>query len=121
LVAQEYRDYDRAVTLQAEALDLWRGLGNMTGIADSFENLAMFTSARTESERAVRLFGAADALRARLGVPGRPSDREVLARFITAARTELGEQNFTAAWAAGAAMSLEEAIAHGLGEDREQV
>jgi tetratricopeptide (TPR) repeat protein len=119
LVAQEYRDFDRAVTLQAEALELWRGLGNMTGIADSFENLAMFTCARSEPERAVRLFAAADALRARIGVPGRPSDREYLKRFITAARTDLGEQTFAAAWAVGAAMSLDAAISHALGEDRE--
>ena len=118
LVELERQEYERAEMLQAEALDLWQDLGNEVGIADCFENFAMFRVAQHESELAARLFGAAHALRAPTGVPGRPGDREYLARFISAARTDLGEARFAAAWEQGEAMPLDDAIAHALGEER---
>ena len=110
----------RATTLQAEALDLWQGLGNEDGIADCLENFAMFTAAQHELERSTRLFGAAAALRARIGSRGRPSDLAYLDRFITAARTALGEAAFLDAWNEGETMPLDEAIAHALGAERER-
>jgi predicted ATPase/transcriptional regulator with XRE-family HTH domain len=120
LVAQAQLDFDRAVTLQAEALDLWRGLGNVAGMAHSLENIAMFTAGQQQFGRAARLFAAAEALRARIGAPGRPRDREHLDMIIRDTSAQLGPVAFADAWAAGMKMSREEAIALALGDDRIQ-
>jgi tetratricopeptide (TPR) repeat protein len=121
LVAHERCDYDRAEALQAEALDLMRSLGDVDGMASCLENFAIFTQAQNQLVRAMRLYGAADALRARIGAPGRPNDREFNERYMAEARAQLGDDAFVAAYGEGEAMSLEEAIAHALGEDRNRL
>jgi hypothetical protein len=42
----------------------------------------------------------------------------VYEQFTAAARVQLGEQNFAAAWVEGASMPLEQAVADALGQDR---
>jgi hypothetical protein len=58
-------------------------------------------------ERAARLFGAAETLN-RAPLP--PAHRHAIARHIATARAQLGDTAFDAAWAAGAALTLEQAI-----------
>jgi predicted ATPase/DNA-binding CsgD family transcriptional regulator len=60
---------------------------------------------------AARLWGAAEGVSAALGMPVPPDERAFVTRAAAKARAELGEEAFTAAWAAGRAMSLEQAIA----------
>jgi predicted ATPase/DNA-binding XRE family transcriptional regulator len=115
LVAYEQRDYDRAASLQAEALDLYRELDNLDGLAHSLENFAMITGARDDAERSARLFGAATALRARIGAPGRPSDHIFLERGMTAASNALGAEAYAKAWTEGESMPLDEALEYALG------
>ncbi|HET9222517.1 MAG TPA: PAS domain S-box protein [Roseiflexaceae bacterium] len=69
-----------------------------------------------EPEQAARLWGAAHRLRAALGCRPAPAARATLERLLGLARAQLGESAFAAAWAAGEAMSLEQAIAEALGE-----
>ena len=45
-----------------------------------------------------------------------PDDRIPYERGIAAARAQLGDEGFARAWAAGGAMSLEQAIAYALGD-----
>jgi predicted ATPase len=116
LVAQARRDYERAAARQSEALELYRMLGNRDGLAHCFENFALIAAARREHESAARLAGAAEALRALLGAPGRPNDREFNARRYAVMREQLGEVAFDAAWTHGASLSLDEAIAYALRE-----
>ena len=56
------------------------------------------------------LLGAAAALREESGVPVPASEREDHDRAVAAARTTLGETAFAAAWAAGRALTMEEAV-----------
>jgi predicted ATPase/transcriptional regulator with XRE-family HTH domain len=120
LVAQAQRDYERATVLQGDALDLYRLLGDQDGLAHCFENFALIATARDEPARAARLFGAAEVLRTRIGVPGRPADRDFNQRRIVALRAQLGDAAFDAAWEEGAAMSLDDAIAYALHGGRER-
>ena len=65
--------------------------------------------------RATRLYAAADQLiEADREIIAMPEDREEYKRDIAHVRDRLGEAEFAAAWAAGRAMSLEEAIAYAL-------
>ena len=61
-------------------------------------------------EHAARLLGAAAALREALGIPVPASEREDHDRAVAATRTALGETAFAAAWAAGRALPVEEAV-----------
>jgi DNA-binding CsgD family transcriptional regulator len=58
----------------------------------------------------VRLWGAADALREAMGTPIPPVYRADYERSVAAARAQLGEKAFAAAWAEGRSMTPEQAL-----------
>jgi hypothetical protein len=80
----------------------------------ALEGAAGVAGAHGQPERAARLFGATDAVRTALGVPVRPVDRPRYDRDVSAVRTALGPDAFAAAWAAGRALPLEQAITEAL-------
>ena len=67
-----------------------------------------------QPERAARLFGAADVLRESVGVPLPANERADHERYVDAVRAALGDESFAAAWDAGRALRLDEAIAEAL-------
>ena len=73
--------------------------------------------ARGQPDRAARLGGAAEALRAALGVPLPPETRADHDQAVLAMRAALGKDAFAAAWAEGQALSPEEAFALALEHD----
>ena len=80
--------------------------------------LGMVAALRGRPVRAARLWGAAEALRERLGLALShfelvPSGYE---RDLAAVRSALSESTFDAAWAEGRAMSPEQAFEYALGE-----
>jgi len=102
---------ERAAALYAESLALFRDLGDPRLVAWCLEGLVGVARARGAAERAARLGGAAAAVRAAIGAPLPPEDRLVLEHELDLARATLGEGLFAAAWTAGEALGLEEAIA----------
>jgi DNA-binding CsgD family transcriptional regulator len=64
------------------------------------------------------LFGAADALREAAGVTLPPPHRAVHEPRVAAARAALRPEAFESAWAAGRAMSLEQAVGYALQDVR---
>ena len=74
------------------------------------EGLARVAVAQGRMERAARLFGTAAALREDRGWPLPPVKRTEHDRTVAAAHGALGEEAFTAAWARGHTLPLEEAI-----------
>ena len=112
LVRHEQGDTGRAGALFSESLALSRAGGlALYFVLQALEGAAGVAGAQGQPERAARLFGATDALRAAVGVPVRPVDRRLYDRDVTAVRAALGAETFAAAWAAGRALSLEQAIA----------
>ena len=118
LVARARGDHAAARARYAEALAAARALGNLPLIAEALEGIAVAASGLGEAERAARLFGAAAALGQSLGVPLSPDDRRDHAGWEARAREALGPERWDAAWAAGAEMPLEDAIAVALGGER---
>jgi tetratricopeptide (TPR) repeat protein len=98
----------------SESLDLHRELEYPRGVAVCLEGLAGVALTAGDPERAARLFGAAGVLRPGLAADMWPADRADYEQTLAAAREALGEAAFTAAWAEGQALSLEEAIAAAL-------
>jgi predicted ATPase/DNA-binding SARP family transcriptional activator len=84
-----------------------------------FYELAAFgclAAAEGRLERAAQLYGAAERVGETAGVVMVPHERTWHDRAVAAARAGLGEQAFAAAWAAGRAMTLDEAVAYALKE-----
>jgi hypothetical protein len=80
--------------------------------------MARVAAAQGKLEQAVRYFGTAAAQRDVIGAPLLPTERTTHARDVAAARTVLGEHRFAAAWAAGQALPLEQAIVEALEASR---
>ena len=81
-------------------------------VPDILEGLAALTSDAASQREAGRLYGAAEAARQRMGTVRFKvidADHE---ESVAAVRNSLGEEDFAAVWAEGAALSTEEAIAY---------
>jgi hypothetical protein len=80
----------------------------------ALEHLASTAGAAGQGTRAARLLGAA-AARETMGAPQPPDEQEDTEAAVAAERAALGEEAWAAAYAAGQALTLEQAIAEGLG------
>jgi DNA-binding NarL/FixJ family response regulator len=86
-------------------------VGDKWSIASCLEGLAGVVVAEGEPVWAARLWGAAETLRETVGAPIPPVERTDYERAVAVAHAKLGEQAFSAAWAEGRAMTLEQALA----------
>ncbi len=116
VVSLRQKDPTRATVRLQEAVTLAQALGNQDGLAYVLESLAWASAANGQGERAARLLGAAAARRKALGQIRWPHFRKEVEAEVAPVREALGEQRWTAANAAGEALSLEEAIAEALEE-----
>jgi hypothetical protein len=89
-----------------------RELGEKPEFLQPLEHLAAVLKALGQHDRAVRLWGAAQACRDVLSVPRVACDTDEYDRQVSAARTALGEEGFAAMWAQGQAMGADQAIAY---------
>jgi len=125
-IALRQGDFNRMRGLLAESLAVRLDTGDAGGSAWCLEKLAEAAllegqaapaSQRSEYfQRAATIFGAASALRARLNSAMDQADRPEFERNVAALRAGLGQDAFAAAWAAGGAMTLEQATDYALAE-----
>lgn len=111
-------DYVAARALHEESLTISREVGNKSGIADCLDALAELARQEQQERRAASLWGAATVLREEIGVPRSPEDQELFDRWFAEARSALGDTAFAAAWEVGRAMTLDQAVAYALGEEK---
>jgi predicted ATPase/DNA-binding XRE family transcriptional regulator len=100
-VARWRGDHGQAEALLTESLALQREHGNQQGIAECLAGMAEVAVGRRESERAVRLFGQAQAILDAIGAPLAPADQVEWEHGMRAARAGLGTDVFELAWSAG--------------------
>jgi predicted ATPase/DNA-binding CsgD family transcriptional regulator len=113
-VANYQGDYQRAAMFFEESLALFQKLGSKQGILCSLEVLAGVIKGIGQPERAARLMGAVEALYKAFHIRLNYVDQVEHDRYVAAARAQLDEATFAAAWAEGQAMTMEEAIAYAL-------
>jgi predicted ATPase/class 3 adenylate cyclase/DNA-binding CsgD family transcriptional regulator len=82
------------------------------GISDTLECLAVLADGSGSHHEAARLFGAAHAIRQRMGAVRFKIYDAGYDASVAALRDALGEGDFDSAWAEGAALSTEESIAY---------
>ena len=113
----EQADTAAAYGLYQEALTFGRDmLGGVGPLSIGLEGFAQVAGAVGEPERALRLAGAASTFREQWG-PMTSTQRSQLELRLTKARAELGAQAAAAAFAAGRALSPDEAIAEAVAID----
>jgi predicted ATPase/class 3 adenylate cyclase len=105
------RRWREARSAALEALDLFRASGNPTGIALAFRDLAFIANWEGYAEDALRLAGAAEALREQLGGGPPPGFGGMLQGDPVAdARQQLPEDVAQLRWDEGLKMGVEDAL-----------
>ena len=104
-------DYATASSLYKESLAAWRDLKNTPESLQTLESIATVMIASGQSERSVRLFGAAQAVREAMSVPRSTHETPDYNRQLSAARNALGEPRFAALWKDGQTLDSDTAIA----------
>jgi predicted ATPase/DNA-binding XRE family transcriptional regulator len=115
-IARLRGDLAGAARLAREQLATWRWLGVPGYLAGCLEGIGLTAAAAKQWTRTARLLGMAAALREAVGEPLSPRWREEIEQAVAFAREALGELGWAAAFAAGHALSLEEAIVEALEE-----
>jgi tetratricopeptide (TPR) repeat protein len=110
LLAREQGDLDLADRLYTESLAAFQDLDYKRGIAKTLDAFAGSAALRSQPQRALRLAGAAAALRHALGAVLLPPEQARLEKDLEPARAALDNAEGSAAWMEGWGMPLEEAI-----------
>jgi predicted ATPase/DNA-binding CsgD family transcriptional regulator len=105
-------DLQHAESLAHEALSLGREAGDQLGLVDALELVARLAREQDSNAESTRLWAAAESLRNRLGYARFPVDQGPREASVAAAKEALSAVDFAAAWAEGAKLSAEEAIAY---------
>lgn len=109
-VAEQEEDHPTALSYLQRGLDLAQELGDGLRIAECLEGIALVCSRQGENERAVFLWGAAGALRERIGSPMPPPTRTEMTTAIEIVREALGAERFSDVWQEGGGAPRERAI-----------
>lgn len=103
LISYLQSDYARASELAIEALRMFYELADFAGMAESIEILSACAGRLGNGSAAARGFGVADVLRKSVRTPHFPSQRETYRSMIAAARQDVDQVVWSAAWADGTA------------------
>jgi predicted ATPase len=111
LLALRSGDVAEAEQLYQESLAAFDNLHDSRGVAECLAGLAGVATARHESRRAARLFGAGEALLEDVNATIWRGNRADYERNLAALRAQVDETTLAEAWAAGRALSQQEAVA----------
>jgi predicted ATPase/class 3 adenylate cyclase len=103
-------DSVKARALYEQCLAISKQAGFTIDTPFHLEGLAAVAAAQGALPWAARLWGGAEVLREGMGMPIPPAYRADYERSVAAARSQLGEQAFTAAWAEGCSMTLDQVL-----------
>ena len=109
-------DAEAATAAQREALEMFVEVGNPTGIAMVLEEMAMIETMEGRHERALRLAGAASALKDEIG-GGAPAELMRSGESRDESSRSLDQQAADRAWAEGREMGMDKAVAYALEGD----
>src|SRR5688572_3582798 len=113
-LAHERLEVPRAGALYREAIDLaWKHHDRLC-VRMALPGLAGLATLEGDPVRALRLAGAASALEENAGIWAFPPIRDRHQRWLAAARDAVDPQAREAAWAAGRALPLDDAVAYAL-------
>jgi DNA-binding CsgD family transcriptional regulator len=107
-------DHQRATALLAESLTIRHEIGDLEGMAGCLEGLAVIAVDRAQLPRAARMLAAADGMRQVTGTPVPLNEHACHQRTLAVVQAGLGADELAAAWAAGQALTPDQALAEAL-------
>jgi hypothetical protein len=102
---------EAATELLREGFDVQRSMQHMREMAITLEDLARVAGAQGDATRMVKLLAAAAGIRQTHGVSSSAVERHTSEDAVSVGRAALDHAAFTSAWAEGAILTLEEAVA----------
>jgi predicted ATPase/class 3 adenylate cyclase len=103
-------NYSEAISSYHGTIREWQKLGHRAAVAHQLESIAFICKALEKVERALRLFGAAQALREKIQIDMTAQEREVYEKEVADLKANMDEKEFASLWAGGRSMTMEEAI-----------
>jgi non-specific serine/threonine protein kinase len=116
-VAYARGEYESARALHEESIEIKRELGDRRGILLSLDGCGQIEAALDHPARCTRVLGASDRIMEQIGVSRTPQNQAEIDGIVSRVHDTLGDEAFAREWAAGQAMSLEEAIDYALGRE----
>ncbi|HLY25104.1 MAG TPA: adenylate/guanylate cyclase domain-containing protein [Aggregatilineales bacterium] len=113
-VERQAGNLDKALDSYRNTILRWKDLGHRAAIANQLECFAFIARAQDQFERTAKLLGAADLLRDATGAPMTDYERVEYDGEIAALRAQLDQPTFEAEWAAGRAMTMDEAVQYAI-------
>jgi non-specific serine/threonine protein kinase len=113
-VARRQEQFEPGKTMLQESLELHYELQDRWRVASVLESLGGIAFEQNETERSVRLLGAAEAIRVTVGTPLPPVERQDRDRYLKMAGIALGEEKFTSLWLEGRTLAVEQIIVYAL-------
>ena len=108
-IAVAMRDVETAAACFRQSLQVHGAVGNSWGTALALEGVAGL-EATAQPEYALRLAGAASAVRKVIGRPLPPAEQPLLATWLAPARQAVSPENAKRAWVEGEALSEAQAV-----------
>jgi ATP/maltotriose-dependent transcriptional regulator MalT len=105
-------DEESATDLYHQALAVRLAHGLRTFYVDSLDALAALAARAEPGAEPVRLLAASDAAREAMGFPRDPARQEAHKATLAGLQAALGDRPFAEAWAEGARLTLDEAVAY---------
>ncbi len=116
-VARQQERFAESEKLLIEGLVLHQQLEERSDVANSLGEIAFLAAAEGGYHRAARLWGAEEMMSELVGYRRPPNEDAPREQAILGARKAMASEAFDTAWAAGRAMTWEQAVAFALGED----
>ena len=107
-------DPSAPLALLREALDILRDEGDKDGLAYVLDGLAAVAGTQGSAARALRLWGAASALRQSINAILAPPEQAIVDRRIAAQREAIGDAEAERLLADGRSMELRDAVRYAL-------
>ncbi len=102
--------WEQAEQKYRQTLPEWQRLGHRAAVAHQLECFALISRHKGQLDRAARLYGAAETLRDRIGIPMTEYERPEYEAAVAELRSQMDEAGFSAAWAEGRGLSMDQAI-----------
>jgi non-specific serine/threonine protein kinase len=112
-------DHQQMRVICEEGIKLSQQMGYKHALVLILQVPAASAQAQGKPVHSARLWGANEALRESIGATFSPVEAYFYGPYIDAARAQLDEETWEAAWAEGQAMTQEEAIEYALSEEEE--
>jgi DNA-binding CsgD family transcriptional regulator len=108
--AERRGDFVTAQAKICQALPIFQVMEDLYSLSTSAQNLASLSLLTGQHERAARFFALSQRLLRESGSAPGPVEQERLDKLIAETRAALGDDCFTAAWADGARMTIEQLV-----------